>query len=93
MPIIPQDDVLKFLMWACGILGTGLIGALVWIAMGVMAKLNKMSTSAEFQYKAFGQQLTSVKDLLTEDIHRHDVRIVRLEEWRKATDKHPFGSE
>lgn len=103
MPIVPQDTVLAFLMWACGVLGSGLIAALIYIAIGVTRKLDKIEdinlvqfgqikTEAQIQFAAFGKQLAHVHDLVMEDIHRHDIRIVRLEEWRKAADKNaPVG--
>lgn len=93
MPVMPPDTILTFLMWACGVLGSGLIASLIFIAIGVMSKLDKLDASnkqqfdqmrleAQNQYASFGKQLTHVHDLVIEDIHKHDVRIVKLEEWR-----------
>ncbi len=99
MPVIAQETIVDFLMWACGILGSGLIATLAWIALGVMGQLREiklsndeqyksLKDSSEMQFKAFGQQLSGLHDLVMQDLHKHDVRIVRLEEWRKAIDRH-----
>lgn len=98
MPVI-QDTVLSFLMWTSGGLLTALVSVLVYGAIGVLGKLNKIeadnlaqfkaitdSTRAEFQ--AFGRQLSAVDGLLREDMHRHDLRLQKLElEWQLALDK------
>lgn len=97
-PILANEQFVTFLMWACTVLGTGLIGTLVWVALGVIRRLDEMKTStdskyqelrtaAEEQFKSFGQQMAGLHDLVMQDLHRHDVRIVRLEEWRKAVDR------
>ena len=82
--LVGQRWVLYFLAWAFSITGAALIGVLVFLAKGVYGKLREMGYTSDRQFKEFGQQLNTVKDLVTEDIHRHDVRITRLEEWRKG---------
>lgn len=89
IPVIAQETVIAFLMWACGVLGVGLISTLAFVALGVMRRLDDMKVSNESQFAAFGKQLATVHDLVMVDIHKHDVRIVRLEEWRKSVDKTP----
>ena len=97
-PILASEQFVTFLMWACTVLGGGLIGTLVWVALGVIRRLDEMKTANDTQYKAlrdyaegqfklFGQQMSGLHDLSMQDLHRHDVRIVRLEEWRKAFDR------
>lgn len=81
-----NELLINFLIWAFGVTGAALIGILVWQALGVMRKLDEQNHKAEEQFAAFGKQLSAVKDLLLDDIHKHDVRITRLEEWRKAKD-------
>jgi hypothetical protein len=89
MPAFVTNDVLvQFLVWACSALGAALIGTVVYLALGVNRKLDLSREKAEEQFAQFGRQLTSVKELLVDDIHKHDVRITRLEEWRKASDGH-----
>ncbi|MCC6194493.1 MAG: hypothetical protein IT518_08505 [Burkholderiales bacterium] len=80
-----NDTVINFLLWAFGATGTALIGVICYLALGVIHKLDEQNAKAETQFGAFGRQLTTVKDLLLDDIHKHDVRITRLEEWRKST--------
>jgi len=82
--LVGQKWALYFLAWAFSITGVALIGVLVFLAKGVYGQLREMGHTNDRQFKEFGQQLTAVKDLVTEDIHRHDVRITRLEEWRKG---------
>lgn len=100
---MPLEDMLfKFLIAAVSVLGSGLIGTLAWVALGVIRRLDNMRAADEAQhaairseaaaqFTAFGRQLASLHDLFTEDIHRHDVRIVRLEEWRRGIDRAPHA--
>ena len=85
--LVGQRWVLYFLAWAFSITGAALIGVLIFLAKGVYGKLREMGETSDQQFREFGRQLTMVKDLVTEDIHRHDVRITRLEEWRKGFDR------
>lgn len=101
--VLSEQTVVQFLMGACTVLGGGLITTLAWVALGVIRRLDEMKRSndqqykalqeyAETQFKLFGQQLAGLHDLVMQDLHRHDVRIVRLEEWRKALDKNAPAS-
>lgn len=96
-PIIQDDHVVQFLMWACTVLGGGLIGTLLWTALGVIRRLEAIQTSNneqhasiveqfDKQFRSYEVQLAQLHDLVMQDLHRHDVRIVRLEEWRKSVD-------
>lgn len=79
-----NEVLINFLIWALGVTGAALIAVLVWLALGVMRNQKASDRTAEEQFRAFGQQLSAVKDLVIDDLHKHDVRITRLEEWRKA---------
>lgn len=46
-------------------------------------RYESLRTTSEAQFKQFGQQLASVHELVMQDIHKHDIRIVKLEEWRR----------
>lgn len=74
------------LVWAFCVTGAALIATLVWLAKGVFGKLQNIESASVGQFQKFGQQLSALKDLLTDDMHRHDLRITRLEEWRIAHD-------
>lgn len=91
--MLADPDVQQFLLWAMGTTGAALLGVLVWLALGVIANQKASDKKSEEQFKSFGQQLSSVKDLLNEDLHRHDVRITRLEEWRKAKENLRGGED
>ncbi len=80
-------EILRFLVYllsfAFMIAGATLVGMLVFMAKGVLVKLSKIEGAASEQFHTFGRQLAGVKDLVTADLHRHDVRITRLEEWKR----------
>lgn len=93
-PLLMNDFVAQFLIWATATLVGVLIAILGWLALGVFRKLDQADARRESlvgifndQFAAFGKQLTAVKDLVMEDIHKHDVRITRLEEWRRHQDR------
>lgn len=77
-----SQTVITVLVWSFCVTGAALIATLVWLAKGVFGKLQSIEHASSSQFKQFGQQLSSLKDLLTDDMHRHDLRITRLEEWR-----------
>lgn len=82
-------ELLKFLVYLLSvgfsITGATLIGVLAFMSRGVLSKLTKIEIAADDQFAAFGRQLNEVRALLSEDLHKHDVRITRLEEWRKVS--------
>lgn len=82
-----EPQTIRFLMWATTVLGGGLIATLAWIALDVIQRLKRLQDDGEAQFKAFGLQLNGLHDLVMQDLHKHDVRIVRLEEWRKSHDR------
>lgn len=88
LPVIAQETMIAFLMWACGVLGAGLIASLVFIAVNVMSKLNVIEVASRDQFAAFGRQLAANHALLMEAINEHNVRLVKLEEWRRAHEKY-----
>ena len=81
-------ELLKFLVYLLSvgfsITGATLIGVLAFMSRGVLSKLTKIEIAADDQFAAFGRQLNEVRNLLNADLHKHDVRITRLEEWRKV---------
>lgn len=81
-----NEVLINFLIWGFGVTGAALLGIVVWLALGVMRNQKEAERKAEDQFRTFGQQLATVKDLVIDDLHKHDVRITRLEEWRKSTD-------
>jgi hypothetical protein len=79
-----NEVLINFLIWGLGVTGASLIGILVWLGIGVLGNQKMAERKSEDQFRQFGQQLTAIKDLVLDDIHKHDVRITRLEEWRKT---------
>lgn len=66
--------------------GTALIGVLIFMGRGVLGQLRSIESRGNEQFKSFGQQLSGVRDMITQDLHKHDVRITKLEEWRRTRD-------
>jgi hypothetical protein len=85
--LIPPE-LLRFLVYLLSIgftiTGATLIGVLAFMSRGVLTKLTNIEAAADDQFAAFGRQLNEVRNLLNADLHKHDVRITRLEEWRKV---------
>lgn len=84
-------ELLRFLVYllACGFVATGaaLIGVLVFMGRSVLDRLKSIEEANDGQFATFGKQLAGVKEMITQDLHKHDVRITRLEEWRRAATK------
>ncbi|MCC7041119.1 MAG: hypothetical protein IT516_12495 [Burkholderiales bacterium] len=83
-------ELLRFLVYLLSggfiVTGSALIGVLIFMAKGVLGRLRSIEGAANDQFRTFGQQLSSVRDMITQDLHKHDVRITRLEEWRRTRD-------
>lgn len=91
-------EILKLLIYLLAIAasasGAALLAVLAFLAKGVLGRLAKIERGNNDQFAAFGKQLAAVKDLVTEDLHRHDVRITKLEEWRKGFElRQPTGHD
>lgn len=86
-----SPELLKFLVYllaiAASATGAALLAVLAFLGKGVLGRLARIESAHNEQFAAFGKQLSAVKDLVTEDLHRHDVRITKLEEWRKQFEK------
>lgn len=50
-------------------------------------RYNDLKVTNEEQYRRFGTQLSSLQELVLNHIHQFEVRLVKLEEWRKHRDK------
>jgi cytochrome oxidase assembly protein ShyY1 len=71
--ILTNEAVVNVLIWAFCVTGAALIAVIVWLATGVMQKLDDSAKS-----------MATLKDLLVAEIHAHALRLTALEEWRKA---------
>lgn len=84
-------ELLRFLVYVMGgaflVTGAALLGVLAFLGRGVLARLQANEVTHSQQFAAFGRQLSDVKKAIDEDLHRHDVRIVKLEEWRRGVDR------
>lgn len=84
-------ELLKFLVYVLGsgfiASGLALISVIAFLGRGVLARLQRNEEMHDNQFATFGKQLAAVQKSLDEDLHRHDVRIVKLEEWRRGIDR------
>lgn len=71
--LLTNEAVVSVLIWAFCVTGTALIAIIVWLAVGVMRKLDDSA-----------RDMGTLKDLLVAEIHAHALRLTSLEEWRKA---------
>lgn len=92
------DQVIVVLAWAAAGLLVTVVALACWIVVRNFAEQsdrNKedavrwaaLNTRLTNEFSEFGKSLNEVRDLLTADIHKHDTRLVRLEEWRKSQDR------
>lgn len=78
---MPEQMIISILAWAAVSLGTAFLALLVWVALRIVS-LGEMHT----------KQLEEIRGMVLAELHKHDIRIVRLEEragvTRRATDYH-----
>jgi hypothetical protein len=70
-------DLLHAAVWLIGFIGAGALGTAIWGGKKVLYRLDRIE-----------ELLGSETKLLRESLHAHDVRLVRLEEFKDRMENH-----
>lgn len=81
-----EQMLISVLVWAACVLATAFLALLTWVALRIVSQGEKHT-----------EQLDVIKGMVREELHKHDIRIVRLEEragvTRRASDYHEVNPD
>jgi len=79
--------IIKILAAAFLAAGGVLISIVSWVVVQAYRQTESIDKKLDEEFSKFGQQLHALQNMVRDEIHRADLRITRLEEWRKSSDR------
>lgn len=86
MPLDPTINaaLVQVLAWAL-VGAVALISSLMaWFLMRTIAQLDRIEVAQRDDTKALDSKIDALQSLVTSEMHKMDMRVARMEEWRKA---------